>query len=81
MPLLSSETIISLFMNVMTIMSGKVCLDSQIAQMSLDGKVVAEYDNIRDAAKETGIPYSGIYACVNGKTKKSNGFVWKKIEK
>ena len=61
-------------------MVGKVCLDFQIAQMSLDCRVVAEYDNIRKAAKATGIPYSGIYACVNGKTKKSNGFVWKKIE-
>ena len=30
--------------------------------------------------KATGIPYSGIYACVNGKTKKSKGFIWKKIE-
>ena len=68
-------------MNVMTIMVGNVCPDFQIAQMSLDGKVVAEYDSIRDAAKITGIPYSGIYACVNGKTKKSKGFVWKKIEK
>ena len=57
-------------MNVMTIMVGKVCLD---------GKVVAEYDNIRDAAKATGIPYGEIYACFNGKTKKSKGFVWKKI--
>lgn len=81
MHLLSSETITSLFMNVMTIMVGKVCLDFQIAQMSLDGKVVAEYDNIRDAAKATGIPYSGIYAFVNGKTKKSKGFVRKNIEK
>ena len=68
-------------MNVMTIIVDKVCLDFPIAQMSLDGKVVAEYDNIRYAEKSTGIPYSGIYACVNGKTKKSNGFVWKKIEK
>ena len=57
-------------MNVMTIMVGKVCLDFPIAQMSLDSKVVAEYDYIRDAAKITGIPYSGIYACVNGKPKK-----------
>lgn len=69
MPLLSSETVISLFVNVMTMMVGKVCIYFPIAQMSLDGKVVAEYDNIRDAAKATGIPYSGIYACVNGKTK------------
>ena len=61
-------------------MVGRVCLDFQIAQMSLDCRVVAEYDNIRKAAKATGIPYSGIYACVNGKTRKSNGFVWKKIE-
>ena len=68
-------------MNVMTIMVDEVCLDFPIAQMYLDGKVVVEYDNIRDAEKSTGIPYSGIYACVNGKTKKSNGFVWKKIDK
>ena len=65
----------------MTIMVDKVCLDFPIAQMYLYGKVVAEYDNIRDAEKSTGMPYSWIYACVNGKTKKSKGFVWKKIEK
>lgn len=62
-------------------MVDKVRFDFPIAQMSLDGKVVAEYDNIRDAEKSTGIPYSGIYACVNGKTKKSKEFLWKKIEK
>ena len=62
-------------------MVGNVCLDFKIAQMSLDGKVVAEYDSIRDAAQIAGFSYSGIYACVNGKTKKSKGFVWKKIEK
>ena len=61
-------------------MVGRVRLDFHIAQMSLDCKVVAEYDNIRKAAKATGIPYSCIYACVNGKTKESKGFVCKKIE-
>lgn len=55
--------------------------NSPIAQFTLDGELVAEYDSTRDASEATGIPYSGIYACVNGKTKKSNGFVWKKIEK
>ena len=35
-------------------MVGMVCLDFQIAQMSLDCKVVAECDNISKAAKETG---------------------------
>ena len=49
--------------------------------MSLSGKLVAYFDSIRDASKITGIPYSGIYACVNGKTKKSKGFVWKKVER
>ena len=58
----------------------KLGLDFPIVQMSLSGKLVAYFDSIRDAAKATGIPYSGIYACVNGKTKKSKGFVWKKIE-
>ena len=68
-------------MNVMTIMVGKVFLDFPIVQMSLGGKIVAYFDSIRDAAKITGFSYSGIYACVNGKTKKSKGYVWKKIEK
>ena len=67
-------------MNVMTIMVGNVCLGFQIAQMSLDGNIVAEFDNACEAAWATVMPYSGIYACANGKTKKSNGFVWKKIE-
>lgn len=58
----------------------KLGLDFPIVQMSLSGKLVAYFDSIRDAAQITGIPYSGIYACVNGKTKKSNGYVWKKIE-
>ena len=62
-------------------MAGKVFLDFPIAQMSLSGKLVAYFDSIRGASKITGFPYSGIYACVNGKTKKSKGFVWKKIEK
>ena len=68
-------------MNVMTIMVGNVCLYFPIAQMLLGGKLVAYFDFIRDAAKITGFSYSGIYACVNDKTRKSKGFVWKKIEK
>ena len=56
-------------------------LDFRIVQRNLDGNIVTEYDDIRDASKATGTPYSGIYACVNGKTRKSKGFVWKKIEK
>ena len=61
--------------------TSKLGLDFPIVQMSLSGKLIAYFDSIRDAAQITGIPYSGIYACVNGNTKKSKGFVWKKIEK
>ena len=61
--------------------TSKLGLDFPIVQMSLSGKLVAYFDSIRDAAKITGFSYSGIYACVNGKTKKSKGYVWKKIEK
>lgn len=60
--------------------TSKLGLDFPIVQMSLGGKLVAYFDSIRDAAKITGFSYSGIYACVNGKTRKSKGFVWKKIE-
>lgn len=48
--------------------------------MTYDCIVVAECDNLRDASKATGIPYSGIYACVNGRTRKSKGFVWRETE-
>lgn len=61
--------------------TSKLGLDFPIVQMSLSGKLVAYFDSIRDAAKITGFSYSGIYACVNGKTRKSKGYVWKKIEK
>ena len=61
--------------------TSKLGLDFPIVQMSLSGKLIAYFDSIRDAAKITGFSYSGIYACVNGKTRKSKGFVWKKIEK
>ena len=39
-------------MNVMTIMVDKVCLDFPIAHVYLDGKVVEEYDDIREAANQ-----------------------------
>ena len=55
--------------------------DFSIVQMDLDGNIAVELYNGCEVSKETCIPYSGIYACVNCKTKKSNGFVWKKIEK
>lgn len=54
--------------------------DFMVAQLTLDGDLVRIFDNIRDASDITGIPYSGIWACVFGRTKKSNGFIWRKYE-
>ena len=48
--------------------------DFSIVQMDLDGNIAVELYNGCEVSKETCIPYSGIYACVNGKTRKSNGF-------
>jgi hypothetical protein len=48
-----------------------------IAQYALNGDFVARHENIRDASHATGVPYSQIYACVMGKTRKAQGFVWK----
>ena len=49
--------------------------------MSKNGKVkVAEYGSIRDAADATGIAYSGIWACVMGRTSSCAGYRWRKKE-
>lgn len=56
----------------------KIKLEFPINQYKLNGEFVAQYKSIRDASLETGIQYSQIYACVNGKTRKAQGYIWKK---
>lgn len=51
-----------------------------IGQYSLDGELLSTYDNVRDASHYTGIQYSNIMACVKGITKKSHGFIWKRLD-
>lgn len=58
----------------------KLINDFKVAQYSLSGELIAVYDNIKMASYETGVPYSCIWSCVFGKTKKSKGFIWKKYE-
>lgn len=58
----------------------KLNLDYGVVQMKFNGEVVAEYDSIRDASLATGVRYSQIYACVTGRSKKSAGYLWQKIE-
>ena len=61
-------------------MHANLKLDFKIAQYSLNGEPIDVYNSIRDAAYKTGLSYSGIYGCVNGKTKKSQGYIWRRLE-
>lgn len=58
----------------------KLINDFRIAQCDLDGDLIEVYDSIKDASYKTGLPYSGIWACVFGKTRKSGGYIWRKYE-
>jgi hypothetical protein len=49
-----------------------------IEQYTMDGEFIAEYQAIKLAVLATGIERRAIGNCVNGKTKSSGGFVWKK---
>lgn len=59
---------------------GKLILDFPVEQRKFNGALVARFASIRDASRETGIPYSQIYACVNGVTRKAAGYIWRKAE-
>ena len=52
----------------------------RVAQCDLIGNTIKVFDNIRDASSDTGVPYSGIWACVMGRAKKAKGFVWKRYD-
>lgn len=58
----------------------KLKLNFPINQFKLNGDFVAQYKSIRDAAQDTGIRYSQIYACVNGTTKRAGAYIWQKAE-
>lgn len=48
-----------------------------VKQISLDGKQIAVFDKMKDAAKKTGTNYGSIANCCRGKIKTANGFIWK----
>ena len=61
-------------------MTGKFGKDnpgSKIIQQIKNGKIIAEYNGIHEAMRETGIDYRNISACCHGKTKTSGGYQWK----
>ena len=48
-----------------------------ICQYSLKNELLAEFDGAREASRKTGVSYSGISACCNGKLKQHAGFIWR----
>lgn len=49
-----------------------------IIQLAENGKQVAEYWSIKQAAEKTGFRYEKIMMCVNGKKQTYKGFYWRK---
>lgn len=48
-----------------------------VIQYSLDGKFIREWVNARISCIELGISYGAVNGCLNGKSKTSQGFIWK----
>ena len=48
-----------------------------VLQLSIDGKLIAEYPSIRGASRQTGCNQSSICQCCKGKRKSSGGYIWK----
>ena len=48
-----------------------------ILKMSLEGEMLKTYYSMRQAAREMGVPASGIWKVCNGKRKQSHGFKWR----
>lgn len=51
-----------------------------VAQYSIDGKLIAVFDCIADAAKETGINYHSIYGSAKKQMKARRNYYWRFLE-
>ena len=49
----------------------------KVNQYSLDGEFLQSYNSLQEAAVAVGGNFSAISNCCNGKSKSSNGFIWK----
>lgn len=54
---------------------------TKILQYTLDGKLIKEYDSVKEASKETGAKEGSISSCISGRYKTSVGYIWKKVVK
>lgn len=51
----------------------------EVCQYNLDGQFVKEYESVTEAINQTG--FTGIKACLSGRTKTSGNYIWKYKEK
>lgn len=49
-----------------------------VDQFDLNGKYIATYKSMCEAARQTGVTYSNINNCLTGKYKQAKGFIWKR---
>lgn len=50
----------------------------KVSQYSLDGRYIASYKSMSEAARKVGCSQANISACCSGKLNKTGGFIWKK---
>jgi hypothetical protein len=51
-------------------------LRKKVIQKDLEGNVIAIYDSLKEADKQTGVSFKSISSCCNGKRKTSHGYIW-----
>lgn len=48
-----------------------------VLMYDMDGRMIGEFNNAAEAARETGIDYGSIRECCAGMVKKAGGFIWR----
>lgn len=51
----------------------------EIQLLNLDGQVVATYESIKEAIRQTGAAPSNVFRCLSGERKTHKGYIWKRL--
>lgn len=60
--------------------NGSFSCEKPVAQYTIDGTFISNYESATDAERKTGISRGGIQRCCIGRYSQAKGFVWKYIE-
>lgn len=52
-------------------------LQKPVLQFGIDGKFIAEYESLTEAARQTGVSINGICLCCKGQRQISGNFQWR----